>query len=111
LGIYITDSPEAVAIGMTRLTIICLSYFICGAMDVTTGAIRGMGVSLQPTIITVLGVCGVRILWVFTVFSIPAFHTVASLYTSYPVSWIITFIAELITYFVVIKKKETQIDI
>ncbi len=110
LGIYITDSPEAIAVGMTRLTIICLSYFICGAMDVTTGAIRGMGVSLQPMIITVLGVCGVRILWVFTVFNIPAFHTVATLYTSYPVSWGITFIAEIITYYAVIKKKQKQIN-
>ncbi len=106
LGIYITDSPEAISVGMTRLAIICLSYFICGAMDVTTGAIRGMGVSLQPMIITILGVCGVRILWVFTVFRIPAFHTVASLYMSYPVSWTLTFIAELITYFAVIRKKQ-----
>lgn len=109
LGVYITDSPEAITIGMTRLTIICLSYLICGAMDVTTGAIRGMGVSLQPMIITILGVCGVRILWVFTVFNIPMFHSVAGLYTSYPISWTLTFIAELITYYAVMRKKQNQL--
>lgn len=111
LGIYITDSDEAIAVGFTRLTIICLSYFIGGAMDVTTGAIRGMGISLQPMIITILGVCGIRILWVFTVFQIPAFHTVNMLYTAYPISWFATFVAEIITYYIVInklQKKATQ---
>ena len=96
---------------MTRLSIICLSYAICGAMDVTTGAIRGMGVSLQPMIITILGVCGLRILWVLTVFAIPQFHTVAGLYASYPVSWSITLVAELITYFAVVRKKQKSADL
>lgn len=111
LGIYITDSPEAISVGMTRLSIICLSYALCGAMDVTTGAIRGMGVSLQPMIITILGVCGLRVLWVLTVFAIPQFHTVAGLYASYPVSWSITLVAELITYFAVVRKKQKSANL
>ena len=63
LGLYITDSAEAISWGLVRLNIICRFYFICGLMDVSTGALRGMGASIEPMIISVLGVCGIRLLW------------------------------------------------
>lgn len=109
LSIYITDSPEAIAYGMTRLSLICLPYFLCGLMDTTTGAIRGMGVSLSPMIITILGVCVFRIGWVFTVFQLPQFHTPSCLYFSYTVSWSVTFLIELLAFFMIYKKRTKSI--
>ena len=98
LSIYITDSQEAIAYGMIRLTFICLPYFVCGLMDVTTGVLRGMGSSLAPMIISILGVCGIRIAWISTVFQIPQFHTPQSLYLSYIISWTATFLIQLAAY-------------
>lgn len=109
LSIYITDSPQAIAYGMTRLSLICLPYFLCGLMDTTTGAIRGMGVSLSPMVITILGVCVFRIGWVYTVFQIPQFHTPSCLYISYTVSWTITFLIELLAFFMIYKKRTKMI--
>lgn len=105
LGIYITDSPDAIQYGITRLTYIALPYFICGLMDVTTGALRGLGASVAPMIISVGGVCGIRLLWIYTVFQIPKFHTLESLFTSYLLSWSFTFIVEAIAFFIVYNKQ------
>lgn len=105
LSIYITDSAEAIEYGMLRLGCICLPYFLCGLMDVTTGALRGMGASLEPMIISVLGVCGLRIGWIMTLFQIPAFHSPQSLYASYMVSWLVTFLIELVAFFRVYNKQ------
>lgn len=105
LAIYITDSPQAIEQGMVRLMFICLPYFIIGMMNIATGVIRGMGESLAPMIITVLGVCVMRIAWIYTVFRLPEFHTTGGLYVSYPISWTVTFIAELIAFIVIYKKR------
>ena len=101
LSIYITDSAEAISYGMLRLQIMCMTYFLCGMMDVSTGALRGMGSSVTPMIISILGVCGIRIGWIYTVFRLPAFHTPQWLYISYPVSWLITFLCQLTVFLVV----------
>jgi len=98
LSIYITDSAEAISYGVLRLSFVCLPYFLCGLMDVSTGALRGMGASLEPMIISVLGVCGLRIGWISTIFQIPAFHTPQCLFLSYPVSWVITFAAQMLAF-------------
>ena len=98
LHIYLTDSEEAVGYGITRLIYICLPYFLCGLMDVTTGLIRGMGSSVPPMLICVLGVCGLRILWIYTIFRMPQYHTLPGLYLSYTVSWLVTFLCELAVY-------------
>ena len=109
LKIYITDSAEAIAYGQLRLKYICLSYFLCGMLDVMTGMLRGIGASLLPMIITVAGVCGFRILWVLTVFGSEKYHTLDCLYLSYPISWIITFAVELLAFVILnarMKKRE-----
>ena len=111
LSIYITDSAKAITYGLLRMGYICLPYFLCGIMDVSTGALRGMGASMIPMIISVLGVCGVRILWIYTIFRIPAFHTPASLYVSYPISWIITFLCQLAAYLYIFKKQARRAEI
>ena len=89
---------------MTRLLYVSNPYFILGLMDVCTGALRGLGASLSPMIITVLGVCGIRIGWIYTIFQIPAYHTPECLYVSYIVSWAVTFLAQLVAYWLIYKR-------
>ncbi|MBR0486602.1 MAG: MATE family efflux transporter [Treponema sp.] len=89
LGFYST-SPEVQAAGMIRLKVILLTYFTCGIMDCTANAIRGVGHSVLPMIITLLGACGLRMLYIFTFFQIPRFHTFQGIFYSYPISWTVT---------------------
>jgi len=110
LSIYITDSPQAIEFGMIRLTFIALPYFLCALMDVTTGGLRGLGASITPMLITVLGVCGVRLVWIYTVFQIPAYHTPQSLYASYPISWVITFLIEFAAFMYIYKKRLRSLE-
>ncbi len=105
LSFYITDSSRAIAAGVVRMTYICLPYFLCGIMDVMTGALRGLGASLSPMIISVAGICGLRVIWILTVFRLPAYHTPGVLYLSYTISWVVTFLAEAVAYRVLLKKK------
>ena len=107
LGIYITDSQAAIGYGMTRLLYVAVPYFLLGLMDVSTGALRGLGASISPMIISILGVCGIRIAWIYTVFQIPQYHVPESLYVSYVVSWTATLIAQVIA-FVMIYKRQTR---
>lgn len=104
LSIYITDSQEAIAYGEVRLAYVCLPYCICGLMDVSTGALRGLGASLFPMAISILGVCVFRIVWVYTIFRIPQFHTPECLYISYPISWLITFAFQIVAFLVVYRR-------
>lgn len=110
LSIYITDSAQAISYGVLRMSYICLPYFLCGIMDVMTGTIRGIGVSFTPMVITVLGVCVFRIGWIYTVFASPAYHTLEMLYISYPISWILTFAAELAAFLIIngSRKRKTE---
>ncbi|MBE6611667.1 MAG: MATE family efflux transporter [Ruminococcaceae bacterium] len=97
LGIY-TDSEAVVEAGLTRLSYVGTLYFFCGMMEVVCGGLRGIGSSFIPMIISLLGACGLRILWVSTVFQIPAYHTIDTVYVSYPISWIVTAIVQLIFF-------------
>ncbi len=108
LSIYVTDSPEAIDYGMIRMAYICIPYFLCGLMDVATGLIRGLGYSVAPMIITVIGVCGMRIGWIYTVFRSEKYHTLQSLYLSYAISWSLTFLTELILFCVLYHKIVTR---
>ncbi|MBR6737897.1 MAG: MATE family efflux transporter [Clostridia bacterium] len=110
LKLYISEvdaTLEATTIefGMQRLKGIAFNYYICGMLEALTGILRGAGFSLAPMLINVIGICGVRILWVFTIFSIPSFHTYQTLLLSYPISWIIVSISLIIVYFTVGRKK------
>ena len=97
LGIYST-SPEVIAAGMVRLQYICKVYFLCGIMDVFVGALRGIGYSIMPMIVSLLGACGLRLLWLATVFQIPQYHTQDIIYLSYPITWVITFTVHALCY-------------
>ena len=104
LSIYITDSAQAISYGMIRMSFLAIPYFICGLMDVSTGALRGMGASFTPMLISVLGVCGIRIGWVMTVFQIPRFHTPQCLFLSYAISWAVTFLIQMAAFRHIYKK-------
>lgn len=106
LKIYLPDSVEAISYGMVRLKCLCLAYCLLGMMDVSGGGLRGMGVSFAPMVISVLGVCGIRIGWIYTIFQIPEFHTPEYLYMSYAISWGVTFIAQTVAYFITYNKKK-----
>ena len=103
LGIYITNSEEAIMYGITKMTFICLPYFIEGLMDTTTGLLRGIGSSFAPMLITIFGTCVFRVVWIYTVFAY--FRTYPSLLISYVASWTLTFTVELILFIVLINKK------
>lgn len=105
LGIYITDSKEAIRYGLIRFNYIALPYFVCGLMDVSTGSLRGLGASFTPMLISILGVCGIRIVWIYTVFQIPQFHTPECLYISYLISWLGTFIFQTIAFIIIYRKR------
>ncbi len=98
LSIYLPDDPEAIPSGVQRLMFIALPYFLCGTMEVMTGAQRGLGMSLIPMINSLVGSCLVRIVWIATIFA--ANPTLPTLYISYPVSWIITTLAHTVFYFI-----------
>jgi len=106
LSLY-THDPEVVCYGMIRLRYICIPYFIYGMMDVLVGSLRGMGSSVAPMIVSLLGVCAFRLLWVYTYFQVH--NTFEDLFLSYPVSWIITagtlLVMNIIVYEKLIKKK------
>ena len=104
LQIYITDSAEAIKIGMLRMSFISTLYFLDGVMEVMTGTLRGMGRSALPMAVTVLGVCVFRVVWILTVFRIPQYHTLSTVYVSYPITWILTFSVELIAFLIIMRK-------
>lgn len=108
LSLYITDSPEAIAIGVARMMITVAPYFLYGLQDVITGVLRGIGASFVSMILTVLGICGIRVLWIYTVFQIPRFHSQTVLYVSYPLSWIVTLIIQLTAFSVIFRRLQKR---
>ena len=103
LGIYSSD-PEVIQFGMSRMQIICQWYFLCGIMDVAVGILRGLGYSVIPMLVSLTGACGLRVLWIFTVFAWK--HSLFVLYLSYPITWIVTFTVHLICLLVIWKRKK-----
>ncbi len=103
LHIY-SEGENVIEAGMIRLSYICGVYALCGMMDVMVGILRGLGKSVLPTVVSLLGACGLRLVWIFTVFQIPKYHTTNMLYLSYPLSWSITLAAHIICYLIVMRR-------
>lgn len=101
LGLYSSDA-SVIQYGLQRMSIICVFYFICGIMDVLVGCIRGLGYSIMPTFVSLLGACVFRIVWIFTIFQYS--RTLFTLYISYPISWLLTGSIHLLCYFLVTRK-------
>ena len=109
LGIF-SSSPEVVQAGIKRFWIIFTTYYLCGMMDGMANCIRGIGHSVTPVITSLCGACLYRILWIFTIFQIPRFHTIYCIYVTYPISWILTFVANVIIYRKYIKRLEATLS-
>ena len=109
LAIYLKN-PEAINVGYSRLIIITLTYFFCGLMDLMAYAVRGVGYSLLPTIVALLGACGFRILWIYTIFRLSAMHSLQGLAISYPLSWAITFVVHLTVFIILYRKEKRKYD-
>ncbi|MBO5144023.1 MAG: MATE family efflux transporter [Lachnospiraceae bacterium] len=103
LGIY-SSSPDVITAGMSRLKIICTVYALCGIMDVLVGALRGIGYSVIPMIVSLIGACGLRLLWIATVFQIPQYHSLTMVYLSYPITWLITLTVHAVTFALAARK-------
>lgn len=103
LHIY-SNSSHVIDAGMVRMQIILLPYALCGMMDVVVGVLRGMGYSVGPMLMSLIGACGLRLIWIATVFQIPQLHNVSTVYVSYPITWAITLLAQLLLYVYASKK-------
>ncbi len=108
LLLYTTDS-KVVAIAQLRLSIILTTYFLCGVMDVMAGILRGLGYSVLPMVVSILGACAFRVVWILTVFACVR-RTLPVLYVSYPASWVLTFAVHSVCYFMVMKKIRKQLE-
>lgn len=105
LQIYTSDA-QVIECGMEILLYTTVTYFLCGLMDLFPGAMRGMGFSLVPMVLSIIGTVGVRILWIFGIF--PSHRSLDILFISYPASWIITIVMQVIC-FLFVKKKVKKI--
>ena len=95
LKIY-TEDPEVIRCGVEILSITTVPYFLCGIMDLFPGALRGMGHSGVPMILSIIGTVGTRIVWIFWIF--PQNRSLYTLFISYPASWAITIVMQVICF-------------
>ena len=111
LGIYASNEEgmrEAIiAVGLTRMKYVGRPYFICGLMEIGCGGMRGLGRSWVPTTVSLVGACGIRLMWIFTIFR--QMGTLDSLYVSYPISWGVTFAAHMLCFFIVFRGIKKQL--
>ena len=101
LHIY-SDQADVIQYGMEIFSYTTVTYFLCGLMDLFPGALRGMGYSTVPMILSIIGTVGVRIIWIYGLF--PSHRSLTFLFLSYPVSWIATIIMQVICFWFVRKK-------
>ncbi len=106
LRIYLPDALEAIRYGSIRITILMLPHFLYGLMEVLGGALRGLGTSLLPTVLSLTGTCFARILWVLTAFA--AYPTVEMLFVCYPLTWALTILLELAALWIVWRRLPRQ---
>lgn len=103
-----TNSDAEINVAYVRLHYLCLPYFLCGIMDVMVGILRGLGYSIMPMIVSIIGVCGFRIVWIYTIFyrlaDFENYTTLNYLYVSYPISWIVTFLVHFGCFEVAFRK-------
>ena len=103
LALY-SPNPAVVDAGMVRLSIICTLYALCGMMDTVVGSLRGLGHSIVPMLVSLVGACGLRLFWIFTFFRLPQFHSMKSQYYTYPVTWTLTILTHVVC-FIIIRRK------
>jgi len=107
LSIY-TTSEAVIQAGLTRMGIICRSYALCGMMDTMAGALRGLGYSVLPMLVSLFGSCVFRLVWLATVFRLEQYHTIQVVYYSYPISWTLTLCIHALVFVWAYKKIKRQ---
>ena len=100
LQIY-TEEADVIQCGVEILSITTVPYFLCGIMDLFPGALRGMGYSAVPMVLSIIGTVGMRVLWIFVLF--PQHRSLYFLFISYPASWIATIVMQVVCYYFVRK--------
>ena len=110
LGLF-SASEAVVAAGRVMLKYLCIPYFICGLLDSTIGCLRGMGSSFIPMLITSFGICGLRVLWIYTVCRLPQYKdSIDAIYISYPIAWCVTYVAQFAFFVYSIKRLKARAD-
>lgn len=108
-----TKNPEVMGYSMLRMKYVIVPYFLCGIMDVFVGGLRGVGSSIVPMIVSLMGACVFRIVWIFTVFAhynaIEGYNSLPILYSSYPISWFLT--AGVLTFCYLFVSKKLKIKL
>ena len=107
LHIY-SEQADVIACGMEILSYTTMTYFLCGLMDLFPGALRGMGYSTVPMILSIIGTVGMRILWIYGLF--PTHRSLGFLFISYPASWIATIVMQVICFWFVRRKIHREKD-
>lgn len=107
ISIY-SDAPDVIAVGAQRMVYICGTYFLCGLMDVLVAGSRGMGTSILPMIISITGICGIRMIMVFMYAPYKEINDLVILYISYPVSWAVTAALHFVSFLILKRKKEKE---
>lgn len=108
-----TSSEEVMQAGMIRFGIVARTYALCGIMDVMVGALRGIGYSVMPMIVSLMGACVFRLVWLATIFKVERFHSAVTVYDSYPISWILTVAVHIICFIWAMKqiRKKREEDV
>ena len=108
LGIYAPGEPDVIQQGLVRMSYIGRLYAICGIMDTMVGILRGIGYSIVPMVVSLLGSCVLRLLWVWFVF--PLDPVPGNLYISYPITWAITGAVHIIMFLAIRKKAYAKVQ-
>lgn len=111
LWIY-SDTQAVVNAGIVRFEYCAKPYFLCGMMDCAALGMRGIGYSILPMVVSLVGACVLRLIWLSTVFQMPQFHVIETVYISYPITWTITALVHSICFIVAMRrfKKRFPID-
>ena len=109
IAIYRPEKGKALMeAGINRLSIVCAFYFLCGTMDVMCGSLRGMGKTIMPMLVSLSGACGLRIIWILTIYAKfkaeKSVHSLRILYWCYPISWLVTTLVHVLCFIIVYKK-------
>jgi len=106
IGLYAPGDTAAIAMGIRKLNILGVTYGILGVLNIMSGALRGMGASLVNMLTSIAGVCGIRVIWILTVFKL--IGTFEALFVCYPVSWGGTAILHFIMFVHIFKKERNR---
>ena len=107
LGIF-TSTPESIEAGMLKLLFLGVPYFIGGIMDTLAGAVRGLGTSIAPMVVAILGTCVLRVVWIMTVFQ--QYHTLESLFVTYPISWAVSAVGHGVCFLILFRRMRRKLE-